>query len=82
VDNISEQLVRRDRLRAHLAQQKTPEQRMADMARLQETMWATLRKSPEGYAHFMRRNFKARAINVRKLAMEIASRFGPAQGSD
>jgi len=34
------------------------------MTQIQKTMWATLRSSPEGYAHFLRRNFKARAIDV------------------
>src|SRR5206468_2212268 len=64
VDDIAEQLAARDRLRRKLALQKTPEQRMADMARLQAAMWAALQRSPEGYARFMRRNFKARAIAV------------------
>jgi hypothetical protein len=66
MDDISQQFGRRNRLRAHLALQKTPQERMADMAKLQEAMWETLRKSPEGYAHFLRRNFKARAIKVPK----------------
>jgi hypothetical protein len=61
----SEQLVRRDRLRRKLAEQATPEERVRDLARLQEATWAILRSSPAGYAHFLRRNFKARAIEVR-----------------
>lgn len=63
-DDIAAQLAVRDRLREKLASQKTPSQRMQDMARLQETMWATLRQSADGYAHFLRRNFKARAIST------------------
>jgi hypothetical protein len=51
-------------LRRRLTLRKTPSQRMRDMRRLQETAWATLRRSPTGYAHFLRRNFKARAIAV------------------
>jgi len=35
---------------------------MADMARLHQAMWATLMSSPDGYAHFLRRNYKARAV--------------------
>lgn len=62
MDDIAEQLARRDRLRRKLAREKSSEQRMADMARLQAAMWATLRQSPAGYAHFLRRNFKARAV--------------------
>lgn len=65
MDDLAEQFARRDRLRRKLALEKTPEQRMRDMARLQERMWATLRSSPDGYAHFLRRNYKARAIKVR-----------------
>lgn len=56
---------RRDRVRRHLEMKKTPEERMADMARRQKQAWAVLRNSPDGYARFMRRNYKARAIQVR-----------------
>jgi hypothetical protein len=66
MQDISAQLARRDRLRAHMALQKTPQERMAAMAKLQEAAWERIRLSPEGYAHFMRRNFKARAIKVPK----------------
>jgi hypothetical protein len=62
---LAEQLARRDRLRRKLALAKTPAQRMQDMQKLQDRMFATLRSSPAGYAHFLRRNFKARAIPVR-----------------
>jgi hypothetical protein len=64
MEDLNEQLARRDRMMRHLALQKTPEQRMRDMAKLQERMWSVLRANPTGYAHFMRRNFKARAIAV------------------
>ena len=60
-----EQLMTRDRLRRRLASRATPAERVRDLARLQEASWAILRQSPEGYAHFLRRNFKARAIEVR-----------------
>jgi hypothetical protein len=65
MDNIAEQLAIRDRFRRRLALQKTPEERMRDMARLQESAKAEMRRSPEGYAHFLRRNFRARAVGVR-----------------
>jgi hypothetical protein len=61
---IAERLAARDQLRRKLALAKTPEQRMADMARMQQAMWETMRRSPEGYRHFLRRNFKARAISA------------------
>ena len=44
--------------------QMTTEQRMARMQQLQEHAFAVLRQSPKGYAHFMARNFKKRAIKV------------------
>ena len=65
MDDLAKQLALRDRLRRKLALQKSHSHRMRDMAELQERMWATLRRSPEGYAHFLRRNFQARAIAVR-----------------
>jgi len=65
MDDLEPQLARRDRYRRKLALLKTPEERMRDMARLQERMWAILRSSPEGYAHFMRRNYMKRAIQHR-----------------
>jgi hypothetical protein len=66
MDDISRHLAARDRYRRRLALLKTPEQRMQDMERLQQQMWATLQSSPEGYAHFLRRNYKARAIPIPK----------------
>jgi GAF domain-containing protein len=66
MDDPAEQLASRDRLRKQLALAATPAERLRDMARLQETTWEILRRSPEGYAHFLRRNFKARAIPMPK----------------
>jgi len=63
-DDIASRLRARDRFRKKLSSLKTPEQRMAEMSRLQQAMWETLRRSPEGYSHFIRRNFKARRISA------------------
>jgi hypothetical protein len=65
MDDITRQQAIRDRFQRKLSLQKTPEQRMRDMETLQATAWATLRRSPEGYAHFLRRNFRARAVRTR-----------------
>lgn len=62
MDEIAAQLAARDRLRRHLEAQKTYAQRLREMAQLQAATWELLRKSPQGYAHFLRRNFKARSI--------------------
>jgi hypothetical protein len=64
MDDIAEQLAIRDRYRRKLALLKTPEERMRDMAKLQERAWAILKNNPQGYAHFLRRNYKARAISL------------------
>jgi len=64
MDDVAEQLARRDRFLRHQQMQMTPEQRMAEMQRLQEQAFALLKQSPKGYAHFIARNFKKRAVEV------------------
>ena len=64
--DLTEQLAVRDRMLKRLALQSTPEERLHLMAGLQRRAWETLRKSPAGYAHFLARNFKARAIPIRE----------------
>jgi hypothetical protein len=65
MDDVSRQTLLRDRLRRKLAAAQTPRQRLEEMARLQEATWRMLRANPSGYARFLRRNYKARAIQVR-----------------
>ena len=65
--DIADQLAIRDSFRKKLALRMTPSERMREMARLQEATWETLLRNPAGYAYFMRRNFKARAIDVRDI---------------
>jgi hypothetical protein len=64
MDDIASQFELRDSFRRKMALLKTPAERMRDMAKLQERACAILRSNPQGYAHFLRRNYKARAINV------------------
>jgi hypothetical protein len=64
MEDIVEQLAIRDRAIRHRWQSKTPAQRVQEMIALQEASRRLLRSSPEGYTHFLRRNFKARAIDV------------------
>lgn len=40
----------------------SPDKRIQAMMDLQQKAWDLLRSSPQGYAHFLRRNFKARAM--------------------
>jgi len=66
--DIAEQFAIRDRFRKRLALAKTPSQRMREMAARQRAcanVWAS--GATAGYQHFLRRNFKARAIDVRGL---------------
>ncbi len=66
MDEIAKQLAIRDRVRRHYWQSLTHEQRLDEMSRLQARAWAILRSNPAGYAHFIRRNIKARAIPTDK----------------
>jgi hypothetical protein len=65
VDELNRQFQVRDRLRREFAARSTMSQRLRDMDRLQQLTWEILRASPSGYEHFLRRNFKARAIPPR-----------------
>lgn len=69
-DDIAAQLAVRDRFQRRRWRAMTPGQRLEAMARLQERAWAILQSSPEGYAHFIRRNFRARAINVESAVQD------------
>lgn len=62
MEDIAEQLARRDRFRRKVAQRMTYSERMAVMARLQEISWARLTRSPAGYQHFLKRNFRRRSV--------------------
>jgi hypothetical protein len=63
MDDIAEQLAIRDRFLRNRWKQLSLEQRIAEMYRLQKRSWDLLRSSPTGYAAFMRRNMKQRAID-------------------
>jgi hypothetical protein len=62
MNDLKEQFAFRDAFRRRHALRMTPAQRLAAMAQLQNSAWELLRRSPAGYAHFIRRNFKARAV--------------------
>jgi hypothetical protein len=64
MSDLDEQLARRDRFLRQRSAQLTPAQRLEEMSKLQRRTWELLRSSQEGYAHFLRRNFKARATRV------------------
>lgn len=56
----------RDRVRRALALSMTPGERLAKQAELTEALFAQLRKNPEGWERFLRRNFKKRAVGWRE----------------
>jgi hypothetical protein len=64
VEDIVEQFTRRDRFLKRRQMQMTPQQRMLEMRRMQARGVAILKQSPEGYARFIARNYKQRAIKV------------------
>jgi len=58
----SEQLARRDRImRAHYAAMM-PRQRLTRMAELEAQSMDVLRRNPEAFQRFWRRNLRARAV--------------------
>ncbi|HET6252305.1 MAG TPA: hypothetical protein VFE47_31755 [Tepidisphaeraceae bacterium] len=67
MDDIAEQFAIRDSFRRKMALRKTPEQRMTEMAERQRLTSERGGMLPEGYANFLRRNFRKRAIDVRGL---------------
>ncbi len=66
MSELDDQLASRDRFLKRRWATLTPSQRFQEMMQLQERSWNLLRSNPEGYQHFLRRNFKARAIDVPK----------------
>ncbi|MEX0671169.1 MAG: hypothetical protein WD060_12000 [Pirellulales bacterium] len=54
----------RDRHAAAASLVRSPEERLQAMQELIAGSWAMLEANPEGLAHFLRRNYKARAIAV------------------
>jgi hypothetical protein len=66
MDDLNAQLAHRDNFRRQRALKMTPEERLQEMAKLQQRMWAILKSSPKGYTHFLSRNFKARAVPIQE----------------
>jgi hypothetical protein len=63
MDDIAEQLAIRDRFLRRRQAAMTPVERLVRMQELQAQAWEILRNSPEGYANFIRRNFRKRAVD-------------------
>lgn len=55
-------LAARDRHLRSRALALTPSERLAAMRAILESSWAALQRHPEGMAHWLRRNYRARAV--------------------
>lgn len=62
------ELAARDHYMRHKMWQMTPRERLVAMARLMDQSRALLEKNPAAMAHFMRRNFKARATRADEVS--------------
>ncbi|MFT5527911.1 MAG: hypothetical protein ACI9G1_002322 [Pirellulaceae bacterium] len=61
-NEIDVALEARRRLQKQQALSETPEQRMLRFAKLQKRAFETLRSSPGGWEHFLRRNYESRRV--------------------
>jgi hypothetical protein len=62
IDPTADMLTARDRARRARDRALSPAERLAAMRQLIERSWGALERHPEGRAHFLRRNFRARAV--------------------
>ncbi len=63
-DDIAAAVQKRKQFERRLRSSETPEERLARFAELQRRCFAILEASPEGYRHFLRRNFHCRRAEV------------------
>ena len=61
---IQDAIERRDRYRRRYELRRSPGERLAAFYELQQTAFALLRASPEGYQHFLRRNYASRRTEI------------------
>ena len=70
---IAEQLGRRDRFRNRLWALQTWDERLAALDRHQSAAAAAMRLSAEGYARYLRRNYRARSIGWTEITGEACT---------
>jgi hypothetical protein len=61
-NEIDAALEARRRLQKRQLLSETPEQRLVRFVKLQNAAFETLRSSPDGWKHFLRRNYKSRRV--------------------
>ena len=62
MDDLASQIARRDHFLRSRWRQLPIAERIREIAKQQQKSWDLLQLTPKGYEHFLRRNFKARAI--------------------
>lgn len=65
MDNISEKLAIRDSFLQKMAERKSPEEHLRELARRRRIEWETLKRIPHAWEAFKRTQFKQRAIHGR-----------------
>jgi hypothetical protein len=65
MEDIVEKLAARDRFLRKMAARQTPDEQMRDMWRMQRESWERLKRIPQAWDLYKRRQFKKRAINGR-----------------
>lgn len=63
-DDISSAIEARRRFERRLRSSESPEQRLARFVRLQRRSFELLHASPDGFQHFLRRNYRSRRAEV------------------
>lgn len=63
-DSIERAIDVRTRYLRQMCENRTAEERLAEMAKLQQVSFRVLRESPSGYQHFLRRNMASRRAEV------------------
>jgi hypothetical protein len=63
-DSIERAIDIRTRYQRQRWENRTADERLAEMAKLQQVSFRVLRESPSGYQHFLRRNMASRRAEV------------------
>ena len=63
-DDMDAAINLRTRFQRRLNEKRSPGERLAEFAMLQQASFRLLRESPQGYEHFVRRNLESRRVEV------------------
>ena len=68
--DIAQKLAIRDIFLRKMAAKQTPDEQMRDMWQMQQASWERLKRIPQAWDLYKRRQFKKRAIDVRPEYLE------------